>query len=475
MPIANKEIDAWLQLPPEVTMNRFHHEIMDSNAAILKQWGTLPANPTHPSSEPTPKYKQKVIFGAAKQCSLPAWDPGCAAIPFGPLSRDLYVALTSKNFNERYGNPQYQNPQFLSSYTVIGRVSDLIPIYKRTLDLLRATDQEKFVGQQAITQIFGEQEAHRRWVDGRPFGSITWWDFMQGYKPSNSRSPSPTPPPSSAVSDYEFGIGVDYSSSIFQTVDTSQKDLRFIAFNRSIFIASPSKLEAEIFKRPISLPLDLVSNLTRRPFVLDSQLCTTGTAGRQAEWQNTPYSNVKLPKCTVTGIGGLAELQNTTWSEVELATNVVNPVGVFPGSVIPSVLDFHETSKFRVDGDTYSKYSWGWEIKDTNLTSLREKWWPNMWYTNHSRALVGRYLNSSKEPEDMWNMRGGYGGVWTGQGEWLGWKEICGGVEGLYGDEGGDLDERADEGVVRNSFGNVVEGDDGGREFEGLRFGGGGV
>lgn len=416
----------WLQLPPQVTISRFLQANRDTNSRLLKQW--------------VPKYTQNVLFGAAKRFSNHPRDPSSAAVPMSPLSDDLYDQINTAS--GRYGNPKYKHPRFLSSNTVIGKAKDLIPVYKYALELLMATDQEGYQSQQAISQVFGEQEAHRRWK-----GSGSSNIFLHGYfqnKFKNLAPPNETT--HEGVRNYEFGIGLDYESSIFQLMDDSEDDVRFVTFNGPTIVASPSKLEK--FKKPIKLPMYLLSKSTRRPFALSSPSGTNVTG--KSYWHTIP------------------------WSEVSLATNII-----VPGSRIPSMLDFHETAKFQFEGWPSHLFNPDFRNVLTNLTSLRVAWWPNMWFAGRSRALMQSYLNISNsigaDESAGWDNRGGRGGVWTGSGEWLAWKEVCGGVDGLYKDGRPDLDEMSDEGVVRNSFGNIVEGDDGGKGFEGLRFQGGGV
>lgn len=94
-----------------------------------------------------------------------------------------------------------------------------------------------------------------------------------------------------------------------------------------------------------------------------------------------------------------------------------------------------------------------------------------MWYQPWARALLRKYMRTPLGfdvaqsallgGQEWWDLRGGKGGIWTGQGEWMDYGEVCRGFErdifedgfGPWGKENG-----SDDGPVYNQFGNVVKG-----------------
>jgi hypothetical protein len=88
------------------------------------------------------------------------------------------------------------------------------------------------------------------------------------------------------------------------------------------------------------------------------------------------------------------------WKQIPLATNIHVPS-------IPVLLHFN--------GDK----------------SYLESWWPNMWYHSYARSLLRRYIRSPPPA----TQRGGRGGVWTDDGRWFSWGDMCGGwEEEVFGD-----------------------------------------
>jgi len=64
--------DAWFQLPAEVTISRFFHGMRDSSKKLVEKYGTVK---DMNSTVSKPMYIQKVLFGAAKECSNEPSEP----------------------------------------------------------------------------------------------------------------------------------------------------------------------------------------------------------------------------------------------------------------------------------------------------------------------------------------------------------------------------------------------------------------
>lgn len=426
--IADNFTDAWFQLPAEVTINRFFHGMRDSSLKLLDKYGRMrDENSTQPIHQRQQKYNQTVLFGGAKECSNAPSDPACYSIPQSPLPKDIYGFETDKHSEGKYNRPRY-----MGSSMVMGRVADLRPIYKRASELLEFEDIGKQGSQYVFSQIFGEQEYARTMSLSSSPGTAAWrtWLSKVLFKPEDSS----IPPPNitlNANQDYEYGIGLDYFSSVFQVMNNSAEDIHFVKFDHPSVIASPSKLSAASFKNPIHLPPDLL--ITPPPF---SQHKVSSTK----------------PDPPITSLDDMAN-KDAPWTDIELATNVI-----VPGSSVPASLNFHGSE------------------------SLLDELWGNMWFHNSSRALLRQYIRSPDGPiaaqaaanggDRWWDLRGGKGGIWTDKGQWLEWNEVCGAHDAVvFGDGKGEFGREGKEvggqGVLYNAFGYVIGGKGGKDKDEG--------
>jgi hypothetical protein len=385
----------------------------DSSANLLEKYGTVQdVN----STASKPKYTQRVLFGATKECSNEPNEPACSLVPESPLPKDIYGEETDKHIEGKYNRPSY-----MSSSMVIGHVSDLRPIYKEATELLQVHNK-KHSSQNIFSKMFGEQEAARQIYAASQSQkkSSHWSPWLPSRQSQTSLIPNIT---LAQDKNYEFGIDLDYRSSLFQVMNNSVKDIRFITFNHPSIIASSAKLSASTFAKPISLPPDLM--IAPPPYS-----------------QHTVSSS--NPNPPITALDTISDSNQATWNDLSLATNVI-----VPGSSVPASLNFHGSE------------------------DLLSQLWESMWFHKNSRALMRRYIRSPDGPiaakaaagggDKWWDLRGGKGGVWTDKGEWLEWNEVCGTFdEEVFGDGMGGFGredvEVGGQKVVYNAFGQVVEG-----------------
>jgi len=347
-----------------------------------------------------PKYTQRVLFGARKECSNPPGDPACCSIPQSTLPKDIYGPET-----DRHPEGKYNRPRFMSSAMVMGRVTDLRPIYKLASELLEFEEIGKHGSQHIFSLIFGQQEYARSLALASKPRWKTWLSSkLQFNKTPNLRPPNMTFVPGK---NYEFGIGLDYESSIFQVMNNSAEDVRSMNFSQASGIVSLSGSPIT----PINLPLDL------------------------------SLSSLPIPHHNATPISPLDKLpsENLTWSDLELATNII-----VPGLSVPAMLSFHGNSSDNV----------------------MKPFWRTMWYHPHLRALLRLSLRTPSLPipaDLLWDLRGGKGGIWNEAGEWKEWAELCGGYsdsifedkKGVFGEE--DLKDGGDKPVF-NQWGQLMSG-----------------
>ena len=170
-----------------------------------------------------------------------------------------------------YGDDTDQDPlafhnrsRYLNSGTVIGPASDLRLVYETAI---RKVDEGRgIIGDQFVfAKIFGEQEytreAHRRRVGGAGAHFREWmvekfsWPGKSMIDTENLTIV--------AGRDYEFGMGLDYESSMFQVMTHSGNDIEFLCFNNSDVLGQAQTSDKT---GPISLPSDILHS--GNPFAL---------------------------------------------------------------------------------------------------------------------------------------------------------------------------------------------------------------
>jgi hypothetical protein len=234
----------------------------------------------------------------------------------------------------------------------------------------------------------------------------------------------------------EFGIALDYSSGVFQVIDSSsEKDIKLLKFSN----LSESLTLSEKLMKKVQLPLDLNDTV---PFSLHPPSIE-------------PLADLDTP------------LPSLSWSDVSLAANVQIPSAI----VVPSILEL-QTS-----------------LDDANSS------FHHLWYQPHARALLRQYLRAPSTPiaitvppplplrpkktkslksnqgpssspqEVSYDPLSGRGGVWTDNGKWLEWNEICGSFDevlfgdgkGVFGHEDDAVDGKKSK-AFYNSFGQLISG-----------------
>ncbi|MCJ1391318.1 hypothetical protein MMC18_004181 [Xylographa bjoerkii] len=401
--------DVWFQLPPELLVKRYHRLVQNANRRLQKLYGTMAKQVSSEGTKrsSTQMYEQTVVFGADKLCWPNAPDdPACASLPESTLSKNSYGENTDKD-SEGYNN----RPKYLNSGTIIGPVSDVRAIYKRALE--KVDQGFGAIGDQFVfAEILGEQEYGRQLSNTKPH--ISW--FLSLFRTLNPFQLSL--PVTTAVKNitlvpnqrYEYSIGLDYTSLLFQTMTHSGEDIKFGTYNNT---SSRSSNQRKV------LPLDVLR--ARPPYPNNDTLSTLMT-------------NRILPLSH--SLDKLPSHDQNTWLSTPLASNVRS-------LTVPTLL--------HINGDK----------------SLLDSWWPSVWFQPYARALLRHYMRTPQPflwgtvggQEKMWDMRGGRGGVWTPDGRWLEWGEICEGVEeSVFGDGKGKWGDEEGDGRTWNSFGKQVTG-----------------
>jgi hypothetical protein len=358
-------------------VDRFESHLERSNAALRSKYGAAVDDTSNRTGQG--RFREKILFGAEKSCIDHKQDDiACYASPLSPLPKDIYGPNTDKPPGDSNNRPRY-----LYSPNMIGRAGDLRDMLQY-VQLRLDTRTTKSSTQFLYSEIFGDQELKRekaRRDSLNPLSAFKEWVFRQNpHKDQRLLSIDKielNDTGSMDINKPDFGIGLDYTSSIFQVLDNSVDDVQFVTFNHPILVNSPSRLSASAFSRPIDLPQDL--NSTAPPFKLHG-------APVQGPVSDVPLLGIdKLPV-------------NRPWADVELATNII-----VPGAEIPSSMS----------------------LFGAGTPGLEDKWWKKMWYQPHARALMRRYMRSytghiaaeaAEKGELWWDFRGGKGGIWTDKG-----------------------------------------------------------
>lgn len=427
--------DVWFQLPPEIMIRRYHAMVTEANVRLRGRYGMVTeGRPGDGTRDRVQKYTQKVIFAADKACfPNPENDPACAAVPYSTLPKNVYGPDTDKDPLEYYNRPRY-----LNSGTIIGPAADVRAIYEYAVQKIEEEGRGTIGDQFVLAEIFGEQEFQRETIRRDTQGFGRWYEWL-----SSNLGLSDSPLSANTTINnmtyvpgrrYEYSIGIDYESRLFQTMTHSVDDVELITYNSSADLSLIQAAHPSLRSLPFSLPPDLQT--AKAPFHYVSP-----------GYNHSRDSNkdaILLPHSDkIDDLPG----QSTSptdfepdWTTTPLYTNI------YAGS-IPPLLHFN-----------------GEKL-------LLTTWWPNLWFHPYARALLRRYIRStqtatakataSRGGQKWWDSRGGRGGVWTDNGSWMEWGQVCKGVEKeVFGDGKGVWMEEEGKRRVVNSFGKVIIGED---------------
>ncbi|KAL8712674.1 MAG: hypothetical protein Q9220_003206 [cf. Caloplaca sp. 1 TL-2023] len=423
--------DVWFQLPPIIMIKRYQQLIEAANNRLRRRYGTKSRIAKEGSTVTgmAPMYTQSIVFGADKLCwPNPHSDPACAAIPYSTLPKDTYGPPTDSGDDGFHIRPRY-----LNSGNIIGPVKDVRAMYEAAVQKVEKENRGSIGDQFVFAEIFGEQEYQRETQRQSTQGAGgKWYEWVTNVL-GGSESPlaanqtinNMTTEPGRR---YEYGIGLDYESSMFQTMAHSAGDIEFVTYNNSAIVPQILEKHPNLKSTPFGLPVDL--QYAHGPL-----------------WYSSPgnHSLDRTDGILLPHSEKLDDLpKELDWFDVPLATNLYS-------ANVPSLI--------HINGDK----------------SLLKDWWPSMWFHPYSRALLRRFIRSTQTRkaaqaaaaggQTWWDMRGGRGGVWTDNGVWMSWNDVCKETEdevfqdgkGIWGKEEGSR-------KVTNYFGTVMIEDEDGDE-----------
>lgn len=232
--------DVVFQLPLEIVLQRYS-AIRDKGAALLIEQHVAEQVQRH-------SLAKKIIMGAKKFCwPLDHKDPACWAAPPSPLRDDMYGERTDQETD-------LNRPRWLNSGTIMGPVGDLRKLYERAHLLWTAYntwggDQDYF------SNIYGRQELSRQVLRG----SKEWiFGFGEAFEEKDLTWPH------MEVQHTDYHLGVDMTSTLFQTLNHALDDLSSVVHSNATDMEAKDRQHAtaDICNAPFPFPDDLLSKRT---------------------------------------------------------------------------------------------------------------------------------------------------------------------------------------------------------------------
>ena len=355
------------QLPASVLLHRY-----ETTHALLN---SAPNRDSQPARTMDSRQGQAVFLGASDACSLTGSHEACSSLPAPTLH-----AKTPKAVQSKY---------------VDGEISlGLAPEMKR---LFMATSGEVGAGgikdsRDIMTRLYAEQEISRKSAKSRQTGFRTGWKVFTEHRPWRS-SEGRADAEASLARDREFGMALDYKSSLFSSTSALPGNLTITQSQINASRLHGSAIPADIATAPAPV----------RPVPITYVDASHNTS-------------TLMFNSTIDQLDG-----NLSWYNLPLMADART-------SSIPTIIHYRQPEKHEDDS---------WAL------------WRQMWYHPYARALMRNHLRSAEGPAAVQaslsggdrdpDTRGGKGGFWTESGVWLEFGEVCRGYEGeLFGDGYGE-------------------------------------
>lgn len=371
--------DIWFQFGPQVLVDRYHELVREANARIEDRLGKRAMKELD--------IHQSIFFGAQKEC----WpgtpdDINCYASPNSTLPDDIYGPDTD-NFIDDPKNPSSRFRQrYLNSGTVMGSLAEMRKFYERSM--FKFNENANFGSDQSIfAEIFGEQEYQREVIRLRYL--TRWQKWKMWWRESMYRTQEQTildPHPSRYKMEpangapYDYGIGLDYTSSLGQATVFAESDSEWVFFNDTTTIVEAYDMMNISSPGAYEINEDVANSIP--PFWTTSRLET------------------ELPS-------------QKTWQDVSIYTNLYT--GISPAII------HHNAHR-------------------DNLKSIRERSWHKMWFQPHIRDLLTARLHEPYLPVAVTGPQGAEKAWWGpvekrfyglgaqpdySMGDWLHWADLA--------------------------------------------------
>ena len=315
---------AWLQLRPEVLLNRYYRIVNEATESLQKKMGEKTLLKSGIS--------QSIVFAAQRSCHNGTKDGiTCLAVPQSPLSGIAGLA----------------DLRYLSVATTVGPVGKLRPLFKYIRS--RAGKAMDDVDMQVLMEdAFGKQEYQREGIRLQARSLLAKiWESISGRNQmiaheSQGRSGSPEP-------SYEFGITLDYAHELGLAVtDGHGEDIEWTEDSISSSLSTDIQNSMGPFWTPSgeNTPSQqgwedvklLVDKATGSVPAIITLGWNKGTSFQSREWGNFWMSanartlleqNLQVPRLPMTSvIDPLSELERVFWdSEVRFDRAGMKTIG----------------------------------------------------------------------------------------------------------------------------------------------------
>lgn len=361
--------DLWFQLRPDVLIKRYYAVNKAANQRTEEMYG--------PEIAAAKEMKQTVLFGPDKICwPIDYSRPACWAVPGSNLPYYAFGPQSSR------GREELNHPIWLNSGTIMGPVQDLMEVFRATLEEIHnnhTTDSDQFY----FANIFGTQEFARLQSSEELMAKRK--SLRYGYEfDLPEEEITRQEPEIRNEQKTEYHIGIDYASTLFQTLAFWKQYLTWV---REIDGWMPPNGQSALY----------YPGLSSSPYNF--------RIGRDVHESSPPYYATRNPD------GNGDSGAHPSWSEVQLLYNVIS-------SEAPVIIHF------------------------TGEKPYRQYWWQRMWFQARAEELRLANLRHSSdalspepiegltwfnaeasETDDIANH--GKGGAFDDRGGYLGWRRLC--------------------------------------------------
>ncbi|KAF1983081.1 hypothetical protein K402DRAFT_448405 [Aulographum hederae CBS 113979] len=396
--------DVWMQLRPDVLLQRYFKVNADANAQLEEDFGK--------EGMKEHGVMQSIIFGPDKICwPEDPWRPACWAVPKSPLGRKIFGVTTDGE------DPVYNRPRWLNSGTLIGPTGDLHEALEATMRVMAKefdpNNEIRNSDQMYFADTWGEQE----------WGRTSLFRILKGDENATNARRQPPPdlehtyvPKFEPGQKTDFHIGLDYESSLFQTAAFYEEFLTWMTYSGRPHITadSPATESAEYIQE--------AAGTTSQPLFLlpeDVSFSPPPPLPPVEDTPGTPWTSLRLMTNYATHqlfpvlhITGNKELIEAWWRRMWFY-----PHGL---ELLDRAHDYNPFEEGKGlnggqlgSGDLYGNREWwNWNVRESAPTH----WWGG------AKSLPSTLLGQIKG--------GKKGGAWTDSGKWIAWEDLCGPSEG---------------------------------------------
>lgn len=289
------------------------------------------------------------------------------------------VPVPNRGFLSRFKLPAKKQPIHLNNKLTLGSGSGLRRLFASAAQQntrIERTDRETF------NTMYAQQSSLRASIAEEQRQFKAW--LSRNVLPSNKKLTT------KLLEDYatakqDTGMGLDFKATMFQTIPAAAHNVAKTVIRLS---------------KHLDFPIPSILQDLADPFALHT---------------STPHLN-STSAILIQKINNTLPISDR-WTDIPLFTNPVT-------KKVPSLISLLSP---KADDAVQGLLT----APDTNMKEL----WESLWFYPHARTLLKQYVQkaTSKEVaseaavggERWWDVRGGSGGVWTVDGEWLDAAELC--------------------------------------------------